>query len=90
MRPEDIAWTPDVLGKTAGPGSVRVRWLGTAGFAIEHGAHVVLIDPYVTRASLARCVLRPLAVDLAAIGRHVPKADAIVLGHTHLDRKSVV
>jgi L-ascorbate metabolism protein UlaG (beta-lactamase superfamily) len=85
MRPEDIAWTPDVLGKTAGPGSVRVRWLGTAGFAIEHEGHVVLIDPYVTRASLARCVLRSLEPDLAAIDRHAPRADAIVLGHTHFD-----
>jgi L-ascorbate metabolism protein UlaG (beta-lactamase superfamily) len=85
VRPEDIAWRSDALGRQGDPESVRVRWLGTAGFAIEHGGHVVLIDPYVTRASLARCVLAPLHSDVGAIRRHVPRADAIVVGHTHFD-----
>jgi L-ascorbate metabolism protein UlaG (beta-lactamase superfamily) len=85
MRPEDIAWSPDVFGKQPGPGSVRVRWLGTAGFAIEHDGHVVLFDPYVTRASLARCLFGRLSPDVAAIDRYTPRADAIVLGHTHFD-----
>ena len=85
MRPEDIAWSPGVLGKSDGPGVVRVRWLGTAGFALEHDGHVLLVDPYVTRASLARCVLQRLEPDLGAIARYVPRADAIVLGHTHFD-----
>jgi L-ascorbate metabolism protein UlaG (beta-lactamase superfamily) len=56
VRPADIAWDPEALGRSEAPESVRVRWLGTAGFAIEHAGHCVLIDPYVTRASLARCV----------------------------------
>jgi L-ascorbate metabolism protein UlaG (beta-lactamase superfamily) len=87
VRPEDIAWNPESLGRRAGAGidDVRVRWLGTAGFAIEHQGHVVLIDPYVTRASLARCIAAPLQPDRAAIRRHVPKADAVVAGHTHFD-----
>ena len=57
----------------------------TAGFRLEYGGHVLLIDPYLTRASLARCVTRPLRSDLALLGRHVPRADAIVAGHTHFD-----
>ena len=57
---------------------MRVRWLGTAGFAIEHGGHVLLLDPYVTRASLAACVTGALRPDVEAIARHVPRADAIV------------
>jgi L-ascorbate metabolism protein UlaG (beta-lactamase superfamily) len=85
LRPEDIAWNPDVFGKAIDPDAVRVRWLGTAGFAIEHAGHVVLVDPYLTRASLASCVFRPLQPDLAAIGLHAPRADAIILGHTHFD-----
>jgi len=85
VRPEDIAWSPDALGRRGGPDDVRVRWLGTAGFALEHQGHVVLIDPYVTRASLRRCIARPLHADRAAIRRYVPKADAIVAGHTHFD-----
>jgi L-ascorbate metabolism protein UlaG (beta-lactamase superfamily) len=84
VQPEDIAWKPDTLDGS-GQGAVRVRWLGTAGFALEHAGHVVLIDPYLTRASLARCLLSPLVPDEAAIARHAPRADAIVVGHTHFD-----
>jgi L-ascorbate metabolism protein UlaG (beta-lactamase superfamily) len=77
-------WAPHAL--TGGsPGQVRVRWLGTAGFEIEHAGTVVLIDPYVTRASLGRCLVGPLRPDQAAIARYAPRADAIVLGHTHFD-----
>src|SRR5580704_17197316 len=85
MRPEDIAWGPESLGRSGGDDDVRVRWLGTAGFAIEHRGHVVLIDPYLTRASLGRCIASPLHSDLSAIRRWTPRADAIVAGHTHFD-----
>jgi L-ascorbate metabolism protein UlaG (beta-lactamase superfamily) len=88
VRPEDIAWRPDALAPGASDdssGRLRVRWLGTAGFAVEHDGHTLLVDPYVTRASLARCIVAPLWSDRRAIARHVPRADAIVLGHTHFD-----
>lgn len=79
----------DIWGRDAlvpsGEGAVRVRWLGTAGFALEHEGTVVLIDPYLTRASLGRCVASRLLPDEEAIARHAPRADAIVLGHTHFD-----
>jgi L-ascorbate metabolism protein UlaG (beta-lactamase superfamily) len=84
MDPRDIAFIPQSLDAPwASP--VRVRWLGTAAFEISHGDHVLLFDPYVTRASLARCVARDLVPDEARIARYFPKADAIVLGHTHFD-----
>jgi L-ascorbate metabolism protein UlaG (beta-lactamase superfamily) len=85
MHPEDIAWTPAALGRAAAPNAVRVRWLGTAGFAIEHDGHTLLVDPYLTRASLARCVATRLVPDEGVIARHVERADAIVAGHTHFD-----
>ena len=85
MRPEDIVWDPDSLGRRDAPDGVRVRWLGTAGFAVEHAGHVILIDPYVTRASLTRCLVAPLRSDMTAIRKHTPMADAIVVGHTHFD-----
>jgi L-ascorbate metabolism protein UlaG (beta-lactamase superfamily) len=66
-------------------GAVSVRWLGTAGFEIRHGDHVVLVDPYLTRASLSTCLFSTLSPDVAAITRHVTRADAIVVGHTHFD-----
>lgn len=85
VRPEDIAWAPGALERGGGPGDVRVRWLGAAGFAVEHAGHTVLFDPYVTRAPLARCIAASLSPDIVAIRRHLPKADAIVVGHTHFD-----
>jgi L-ascorbate metabolism protein UlaG (beta-lactamase superfamily) len=85
VRPEDIAWSPDALGRSAANDRVRVRWLGTAGFAVEHDGHTVLVDPYLTRASLARCVATRVTPDEAVIARHVDRADAIIAGHTHFD-----
>lgn len=81
FRPDDIFFPP----ATDEAGGVRVTWLGTAGFAIEHDGHVLLLDPYLTRASLSRCVVAPLRSDEALVRRIVPRADAIVLSHTHFD-----
>ncbi len=64
---------------------VHVRWLGTAGFEIRYGDHVILIDPYVSRCSLARCVAAPLVSDEALVRRLLPRADAVIVGHTHFD-----
>ena len=84
MRPEDLAFER-VLDTAKDRPPIRVRWLGTAGFAIEHDGHTLLIDPYVTRATMLDCVRAPLRSDPAAVRRHVPRADAIVAGHTHFD-----
>jgi len=81
--PESLYFTSDLpLG---GTGEVRVTWLGTAGFAIEHAGHVLLLDPYLTRPSWSRCLFAPLRSDTALIRRVVPRADAIILSHTHFD-----
>jgi L-ascorbate metabolism protein UlaG (beta-lactamase superfamily) len=85
VRPTDIAWSPDALGRSGGPEDVRVRWLGTAGFALEHAGFTLLLDPYLSRASLARCIAGPLRPDRSAALRYVSRADAIVVGHTHFD-----
>jgi L-ascorbate metabolism protein UlaG (beta-lactamase superfamily) len=80
MRPEDL-----LFSAALGSAGVGVRWLGTAGFAIEYGGHVLLVDPYLTRATLARCVFTPLHADAALVRRLVPRADAVILSHTHFD-----
>ena len=84
VRPEDIAWGPTALPGGGGP-DVRLQWLGTAGFVLEHRGHVLLVDPYVTRAPLARALFTRLRPDVNAINRYTPRADAIVVGHTHFD-----
>jgi L-ascorbate metabolism protein UlaG (beta-lactamase superfamily) len=76
---------PRDLFPTRSEKAVRVRWLGTAGFEISAGSTSILIDPYVTRASLRDCVMRPLEPDLSQIARVTPQADAIIVGHTHFD-----
>jgi L-ascorbate metabolism protein UlaG (beta-lactamase superfamily) len=83
VRPIDLDWCG--RAPLGGRGDVRVRWLGTAGFAVEHGGHVVLFDPYLTRASLRRVVVSHLVPDEALVARVVPRASAIVLSHTHFD-----
>ena len=82
MNPTDL-YFPDA--NASGQSAIRITWLGTAGFAIEHADHVLLIDPYLTRASLARCLWSPLRADPALAKRLTPRADAIVLSHTHFD-----
>ena len=82
MTPADLALPPPT---TATSGGVRIQWLGTAGFAIEHDGFVLLIDPYLTRASLATCLTTALQPALARLARVLPRADAIVLSHTHFD-----
>ena len=82
IQPEYVLPVPVVGDRPAG---VSVRWLGTAGFEIRYGDHVILIDPYLTRAPIARLALGKIAPDIAAITRHVSRADAILVGHTHFD-----
>src|SRR4029079_10408399 len=83
MRPDDLRMP---LGTPpSGREPVNVTWLGTAGFRIEHEGATLLIDPYLTRASIWRCLSAPLAADTEAIRRYLPQADAIVCGHTHFD-----
>jgi L-ascorbate metabolism protein UlaG (beta-lactamase superfamily) len=84
MKPRDIAFSERAL-VGPGKGSVRVRWLGTAGFEIEHDGWVVLIDPYFSRPSLGQCFSGALVPDVALIRRHLGRVDAIVCSHTHFD-----
>ena len=68
------------------PASVEVRWLGVAGFAISCEGTTVLVDPYVTRRPVGDLLRRRVwSSDPALLDRHVPRADAILLGHTHFD-----
>jgi L-ascorbate metabolism protein UlaG (beta-lactamase superfamily) len=68
------------------PPGLALTWLGTAGFALAYQGHTLLIDPYVSRAGLLDVARgRPLQRDLQRIARHVPRADAVLVGHTHFD-----
>lgn len=80
---DELAVGHDQLGLPAG---VEVRWLGVAGFAISYEGTTILIDPYVTRRPIGDLLRRRVwSSDPALLDRHVPRADAILLGHTHFD-----
>ncbi|MEO6629780.1 MAG: MBL fold metallo-hydrolase, partial [Aquihabitans sp.] len=79
----DLAVADDDLGL---PPGLSVRWLGVAGFALSYQGTTVLIDPYVSRATLSDMVRRRTVVsDPVLVDRWIPKADAVLLGHTHFD-----
>ncbi|MGH7282377.1 MAG: MBL fold metallo-hydrolase [Polyangiaceae bacterium] len=68
------------------PGGLRVRWLGTAGYVIDTTTTTVLLDPFVSRPSVARLSYARLRVDEAAVARYIPaKVDAVCCGHAHYD-----
>ena len=59
-----------------------MTYLGVAGWQIEGDGVTILADPYFSRPDLAK----PITPDLEAISRHAPpRADLIVIGHTHVD-----
>jgi L-ascorbate metabolism protein UlaG (beta-lactamase superfamily) len=71
-------------------GGVRITYLGTNGYQLETGGRVLLVDPYLTRASLGRVALGlPLRSDPervhGALVQMAPKAEVIVVTHGHFD-----
>jgi L-ascorbate metabolism protein UlaG (beta-lactamase superfamily) len=65
--------------------SVRLRWLGVAGWVIAYRDTVLLIDPYVSRYGMATVALATLVPDRGTIDRYVPRAAWIAVGHSHYD-----
>jgi L-ascorbate metabolism protein UlaG (beta-lactamase superfamily) len=64
---------------------VRIRWLGTAGHVIETPTTTLLIDPFLSRPSLAR-LAGPIAPDEATVRARLPaRVDAVLCGHSHFD-----
>lgn len=68
------------------PAGLELTWLGVAGIALAYEGTRLLVDPYVTRLPLRDMVRRrAVRADRSSIDRHVPRADAVLLGHTHFD-----
>ncbi len=79
--------------------TVRLSYMGTAGWEITDGQTVILVDPYLTRLKTETPNDPPLASDprplvtsndfvssdQAVIDAHIGKADYILITHTHLD-----
>jgi len=79
----DLMVEPSDLGL---PPGLEVRWLGVAGFALSYRGTTVLIDPFVSRVPMADMMKRrALVPSRALIDAWVPRADAVLVGHTHFD-----
>jgi L-ascorbate metabolism protein UlaG (beta-lactamase superfamily) len=68
-----------------GEAGVSLRYLGTAGFALEAQGHTLLLDPYLSRHTLRQLLAGPLRSDLAVMQRYVPHAHDVFVGHAHYD-----
>lgn len=80
-------------------GSLKLSYLGTAGWEITDGKTVVLVDPYLTRLksnipndpalpSDPRLLVTPndfATSDQTVIDAHIKRADFILITHTHAD-----
>ncbi len=68
---------------------LTLTYLGVAGWSISDGTRTVLVDPYFSRPSFAagaKIATDKAALDAAfASGRLPARADAIVVGHSHVD-----
>ena len=64
---------------------VHMTYLGTAGFVFRHNQTHIVVDPFVTRPSVTQTLFRPLRSDAALIRTLIPRADQVLIGHTHHD-----
>lgn len=68
------------------PPGLSIEWLGCSGFRLELEGHTILVDPYFSRVPLSSVLARRAAPGDPAAGlRHVSRADAVLIGHTHFD-----
>ena len=79
----DLSWSAAGVDLPAG---LELQWLGTAGFRLTYEGTTLLIDPYVSRTGLRRTLSSaPLLPDPSLVDRLLPRADAVLVGHTHFD-----
>ena len=85
----DRATVADLMIETSEldlPAGLELRWLGVAGFSLRYEDTTILIDPYVSRVGLGDMLRRRTALpDRTLIDGWLPRADAVLLGHTHFD-----
>ncbi len=86
---DPLAFRPDSRYRprsTTRPDGLGIRWLGTAGHVIEGRDTTLLIDPYLTRASLLTAAFRRLRPTPDRWRGYLPlRVDAVLLGHSHFD-----
>lgn len=68
------------------PAGLELQWLGTAGFRFSYEDTHIYIDPYLTRPPMGPVMrARNLRPSPDKVFSQVPRADAVLVGHTHFD-----
>src|SRR5688572_28066708 len=80
---QPIATHAQVVRSAANELAVVLKWLGTAGWEIQIGQTVVLIDPFLTRGQANPS--REWKTDEEAVLKTIKRADYIFAGHSHAD-----
>lgn len=82
-----VGWQHDLSAQATGDsspqGSIVLKWLGNAGWEIQIGQTIILVDPFLTRGEA-----NPNAewkTDEAAVLGVIKRADFIFAGHSHAD-----
>lgn len=78
-------WSSHALfaGESAQQEPVTLKWLGTAGWEIQVGGAVILIDPFFTRQSASASA--EWKTNEEEVLKVITKADYIFAGHSHFD-----
>ena len=63
----------------------RLQYHGTAGFTVSSDQTNIILDPFVTRPGLMSTAFRRLVPNEARIESVFPRADAVLVGHSHHD-----
>ena len=65
---------------------IELTYLGVAGWMISDGTTTILVDPFVSRQPIPADPATPIVSDDARVAAHAPpRADLIVVGHSHFD-----
>lgn len=76
-------WYADPSRHASGP--IELTYLGTAGFIIESAERTLVLDPFVSRFGLCHTLRQPLVPDPKLIAKLIPRADDVLIGHSHFD-----
>ncbi|MBE2253552.1 MAG: MBL fold metallo-hydrolase [Myxococcus sp.] len=76
---------PSAALRTETDGGLSLRYLGVSGYEVSDGTTVVLLDPTPTRPPPLTFLSGPIEPDEALGAKECPKADVILVNHTHYD-----
>lgn len=65
--------------------TINLRWLGNAGFEFKMDGLTVIVDPFLTRPKAHQVYFGRVAPDQAALQKHIPRCDHILVTHAHFD-----